>query len=84
MKRSSGAQVSKKPGVALAAALKAGLLLLGVLALLLQTEPLQAATSKASFAPVGDSPRSLTAGWTSAPGSRRNATSRPSRPKTSS
>jgi predicted transglutaminase-like cysteine proteinase len=62
VKRSSGAQVSKKPGAAFAA-LKAGLLLiLGVLALSLQAEALQAATSKASFAPVGEE-SSVPYGW---------------------
>jgi predicted transglutaminase-like cysteine proteinase len=62
VERFGGAQVSKKPGAAFAA-LKAGLLLLlGVLALSLQTEALQAATSKASFAPVGEE-SSIPYGW---------------------
>jgi predicted transglutaminase-like cysteine proteinase len=63
VRRFGGAQFSKKPGAAFAAALKAGLLLIfGVLALSLQTEALQAATSKASFAPVGEE-ASVPYGW---------------------
>jgi len=62
VKRFGGAQFSKKPRAALAAALKVGLLLLGVLALSLQTGALQAATSRASFAPVGEE-SSVPYGW---------------------